>query len=74
MCACVRACVRVCCSCSLLDYMGNTSAQLLYHGLDDRWILPSRYYTTTVQLSEGSATFFFLDTNPFIEDYVTHPE
>ncbi|XP_065196123.1 uncharacterized protein LOC135827547 [Sycon ciliatum] len=56
------------------DYMGNTTAQLLYNALDPRWVIPARYYTWTVQLTEESATFVHLDTNVFIEDYIDHPE
>lgn len=55
--------------------MGNTSAQLMYHGLDERWILPQRCYTHEVSLGGiDSATFFFMDTSPFIQSYYDDPE
>lgn len=58
------------------DYMGNTSAQLMYHGLSPRWVMPDRNYTArlTVDSKGTTALFVFLDTSPFIESYYTDPE
>ena len=56
------------------DYMGNTSAQLLYHTLDERWVLPQRYYTREMTISGNPlATLIFMDTSPFIQDYYDNP-
>ncbi|KAI6660838.1 Acid phosphatase [Oopsacas minuta] len=57
------------------DYMGNISAQLLYHSKSPRWYLPSPSYHITVQVDEQTtALFVFLDTSPIIVDYYKHPE
>jgi len=53
------------------DYRGNVQAQLDYSHVSKRWQLPARYYTETVSLPDGSkAEFFYLDTSPFIKNYI----
>jgi acid phosphatase len=53
------------------DYRGNVQAQLDYSHVSKRWQLPARYYTETVSLPDGSAAdFFYLDTSPFIKNYI----
>ncbi|XP_065837249.1 tartrate-resistant acid phosphatase type 5-like [Oscarella lobularis] len=59
------------------DYMGNASAQLLYHKLDSRWVMPDRNYTVRFSLNNdtgSTALFVFIDTSPFIGSYYTDPE
>ena len=57
--------------------MGNASAQLLYHKLDSRWVMPDRNYTVRFSLNNdtgSTALFVFIDTSPFIGSYYTDPE
>lgn len=57
------------------DYMGNITAQLLYHTKSPRWHLPSPSYHLTLNVDdETTAQFVFLDTSPIIVDYYKHPE
>jgi len=53
------------------DYAYNTSAQLKYKSPNnDRWQLPSPYYTKRILLGGHQyATFIFIDTNPCIAKY-----
>ena len=52
------------------DYRGNVQAQLDYSKLSHRWQLPARYYVETVALPDGArASFYYLDTSPFIKKY-----
>jgi acid phosphatase len=51
------------------DYRGNVQAQLDYKS--PRWYLPARYYQLTEILPDGQkADFFYLDTSPFIRNYI----
>lgn len=53
------------------DYRGNVQAQLDYSHLSSRWELPARYYSVTETLPDGGmAEFFYLDTSPFIREYI----
>jgi tartrate-resistant acid phosphatase type 5 len=53
------------------DYRGNVQAQLDYSNNSKRWQLPARYYTVSEALPDGSAAdFFYLDTSPFISEYI----
>jgi acid phosphatase len=53
------------------DYRGNVQAQLDYGKQSARWYLPARYYSETVTLPDGgTADFFYLDTSPFIKNYI----
>jgi acid phosphatase len=52
------------------DYRGNIQAQIDYSKTSHRWRLPARYYTEAVTLPDGAlATFYYLDTSPFIKKY-----
>jgi acid phosphatase len=56
------------------DYMGSVDVQLQYNK-DPRWKFPDRNYTLVVDMGNGeTATFFFLDTSPFIQQYYVTPE
>jgi acid phosphatase len=51
------------------DYRGNVQAQLEYKS--PRWYLPGRYYQLSETLPDGEkADFFYLDTSPFIRNYI----
>jgi acid phosphatase len=53
------------------DYRGNVQAQLDYAKTSNRWQLPARYYAETVDLpAGGTADVFYLDTSPFIKNYI----
>jgi len=53
------------------DYCGNVQAQLDYSKQSNRWQLPARYYSERVTLPDGGAAeFFYLDTSPFIRQYL----
>jgi tartrate-resistant acid phosphatase type 5 len=52
------------------DYMGNPQAELDYHSINPRWILPQRYYTKVIQLNNGQTVrLLFIDTSPFVRKY-----
>jgi acid phosphatase len=52
------------------DYRGGPAAEVDYTRVSKRWRLPARYYSQRFTLpGGGSAEFFFLDTQPFIESY-----
>jgi acid phosphatase len=52
------------------DYRGNVDAQIAYSATSPRWRMPARYYLRTEPLPDGgSADFFFIDTNPFVQKY-----
>jgi len=64
------------------DYRGSVDAQLQYANVSTRWHLPSRYYLEHVDFefkssdgasSSASIDLFFLDTSPFILEYITDP-
>jgi acid phosphatase len=53
------------------DYRGNVQAQIDYSQHSARWRLPARYYQLTETLPDGSkADFFYVDTSPFIKQYI----
>jgi tartrate-resistant acid phosphatase type 5 len=53
------------------DYRGNVQAQLEYSNTSKRWQLPARYYMASETLPDGgTADFFYLDTSPFIREYI----
>jgi tartrate-resistant acid phosphatase type 5 len=53
------------------DYRGNVQAQLDYSGKSQRWQMPARYYQETQILPDGAkADFFYVDTSPFIRQYI----
>lgn len=60
------------------DYRGNVDAQLEYSRRSRRWVAPARYFSTLMWLDDDvkkeSVEFFFIDTNPFIQDYQAQPE
>ena len=52
------------------DYRGNVQAQLDYAKQNPRWQMPARYSLETIALPDGAhATFYYLDTSPFIKKY-----
>ncbi len=52
------------------DYRGGPSAEVDYTRVSKRWRMPARYFSQRFPLpGGGSAEFFFLDTQPFIEGY-----
>jgi hypothetical protein len=60
------------------DYRGNVQAQIDYMKRSRRWNFPSRYYTKKHLLEDATpkteVQLFYIDTNPFIEDYQAHNE
>ncbi len=47
------------------DHQGNDQAEISYSGQSRRWRMPSRYYSHSETLADGSsAKFFLLDTDP----------
>jgi acid phosphatase len=53
------------------DYRGNVQAQIDYSQHSPRWQLPARYYQETVALPDGgTADLFYVDTSPFIRQYI----
>ncbi len=57
------------------DYHGNPQAEIDYTRRSRRWVMPARYYTVEEKIGpNASALFIFLDTDPFIEKYIQHPE
>jgi tartrate-resistant acid phosphatase type 5 len=53
------------------DYRGNVQAQLDYSAKSKRWQMPARYYQETQTLPDGTkADFFYVDTSPFIRQYI----
>jgi tartrate-resistant acid phosphatase type 5 len=58
------------------DYLGNPDAQVEYSKISRRWVMPSRYYSKTVNLagSDGhKVQFAFIDTNPLIPAFYKNP-
>lgn len=52
------------------DYVSNAESQVAYSGINDRWNMPSRYYTLNKSIDkQHSVLFLFTDTSPFVEDY-----
>ena len=52
------------------DYRGNAQAEVDYTQHSNRWKMPARYYSYDVQIDDSTtATFFVLDTSPFITSY-----
>lgn len=60
------------------DYRGNVQAQIDYMKRSRRWNMPARYYTKKHLLEDATpkteVQLFYIDTNPFIEDYQAHNE
>lgn len=56
------------------DYQGNPQAQIDYSKTSNRWKMPSRYYTFTKTIDSASAVrFVFIDTSPFVNEYLQNP-
>lgn len=56
------------------DYQGNPQAQIDYTKISNRWKMPSRYYTFTKIIDSASAVrFVFIDTSPFVNEYLQNP-
>lgn len=52
------------------DYRGGPAAEVEYTRVSRRWRMPARYFSQRFTLpGGGTAEFFFLDTQPFIEGY-----
>ncbi|TRX58693.1 acid phosphatase [Fulvivirga sp. M361] len=52
------------------DYRGNIQAEIDYTHISRRWNMPDRYYTKDFKSDDGAtATFVFIDTSPFEDDY-----
>lgn len=52
------------------DYGDNAQAQIDLTKVNNRWKMPSRYYSIDEELSDGTKIqFLFIDTNPFITKY-----
>jgi tartrate-resistant acid phosphatase type 5 len=57
------------------DYGDNAQAQIDLTKVNKRWKMPSRYYSTEEELSDGTKIqFLFIDTNPFILKYLKFNE
>lgn len=57
------------------DYGSNPDAQIAYSQVSARWHMPARYYSIKKEISgTASAEFFFIDSNPFQNDYYTDKE
>lgn len=57
------------------DYKGNPQAEIDYSKKSRRWVMPARYYTNVKKIDKNSSIrFVFLDTDPFIDDYMKKPE
>ncbi len=57
------------------DYLGNAQAEVDYTKKSRRWNMPSRYYTVRKPIGKKDTTLFvFLDTNPWIEKYLSESE
>jgi len=57
------------------DYGDNAQAQIDLMKVNARWKMPSRYYSTDEELSDGTKIqFLFIDTNPFILNYLKFDE
>jgi len=53
------------------DYGDNAQSQIDLSKVNPRWKFPSRYYSTEEELPDGTKiTFLFVDTNPFITEYL----
>jgi len=47
------------------DYHGNVQAQIDYSATSSRWVMPSRYFSFTKKLDDGSIVLFvIMDTSP----------
>lgn len=57
------------------DYGDNAQAQIDLTKVNARWKMPSRYYSTDEELSDGTKIqFLYIDTNPFILKYLKFNE
>lgn len=54
------------------DYRGNIHAQIQYSAVSDRWEMPARYFSNTVNINDSTeALFVFMDSSPFVQSYYT---
>lgn len=54
------------------DYRGNIHAQIQYTAVSDRWEMPARYFSNTVNINDSTeALFVFMDSSPFVQSYYT---
>lgn len=52
------------------DYRGEPAVEVEYTRISKRWRMPARYFSQRFALpGGGTAEFYFLDTQPFIEGY-----
>ncbi|MDO5655307.1 MAG: metallophosphoesterase [Flavobacteriaceae bacterium] len=56
------------------DYNGNVQAQIDYSQISRRWHMPDRYYSKTIEDGNNKILLLFIDTNPFVDSYLKHPE
>ncbi|MEI8133442.1 MAG: tartrate-resistant acid phosphatase type 5 family protein [bacterium] len=57
------------------DYKGSPQAEIDYSKKSRRWVMPARYYTNVKKIDKNtSVRFVFMDTNPFIDDYMKKAE
>ncbi|HEY8966987.1 MAG TPA: tartrate-resistant acid phosphatase type 5 family protein [Candidatus Methylacidiphilales bacterium] len=57
------------------DYHSEPDAQIAYAAASPRWRMPARYYSRRFAIGTGDgktqADFFFIDTNPMVNAYLT---
>jgi acid phosphatase len=57
------------------DYHGTPDAELEYARVHPRWIMPARYYPQAYTIDPATkADFFYIDTTPFIHEYLNNKE
>lgn len=57
------------------DYKSDPDAQVRYTNVSRRWKMPSRYYSKTFRLKDGSEVLIaFIDTNPLIPEFYKNSE
>jgi acid phosphatase len=56
------------------DCQGDVDAQLAYSATSPRWSLPARHYTRTETWGDETISeFFYIDTGPYILEYLRRP-